>query len=105
MGTVIDVVALLVTLVAVLVSAGHAGYLALMYGAARKRPGGEPTARFAGKRARVAGAALAGALLALLISSGGVAADVIAVLLGGASGLGSLKALSSTRADFHHGRY
>ncbi|SDR15315.1 hypothetical protein [Actinopolyspora saharensis] len=105
MGTIVDVVAFLVTLLAVLAAAGHAGYLALLSNAARKRPGGQNAVNFTKKRAPVAGVTLGLGLLALLISSGGVAADVFAILLGGGAGIGSMAALRSTQSDFHAGRY
>ena len=41
------VIALVVTLVAVLAAAGHGAYLAMLTSAARKRPGGEPVVEFA----------------------------------------------------------
>lgn len=105
MGTIIDVIAFVVTLVALLAALGHAGYLALLSAAARKRPGGDPAARFARKRAPVAGTALGLGLLAILLSMGGVGTDVFAILLGGGVGVGSMQALRSTQQDFRGGRY
>ncbi|ASU80061.1 hypothetical protein CDG81_19360 [Actinopolyspora erythraea] len=105
MGTIIDVIAFVITLVALLAAVGHAGYLALLSSTARKRPGGEPAARFARRRAPVAGTALGLGLLAVLLSLGGVGTDVFAILLGGGVGMGSMKALRSTQSDFRGGRY
>lgn len=105
MGTVIGLVALLVTLAAVVVAGGHAAYLAMLSSAAKKRAGGQPAAEFAKKRYPVAGAGLAIGLLALLISTGGMGADVVAIVLGAGGGLGSLKALQTTQQRFRHGQY
>lgn len=99
-------VALIVTLVAVLAAAGHAGYLAMLSSVAKKRPGGQPTVEFVKKRIPVAGAALGVTLLALLIASGdSVSADIIGILVGGGGGLTSIKALQSTQTRFRSGQY
>lgn len=107
MGAVVGLVAILVTIAAVLAAAGHAGYLALLTSAAKKRAGGQPAVEFARKRFPVAGVGLAVSLLALLISSGSgsIGWDVFAILLGGGSGIGSVKALQSTQARFRGGQF
>ena len=106
MGMVISLVALLVTLAAVIAAAGHAGYLAMLTSAAKKRPGGQPAADFAKKRYPIAGVGLGVTLLALLISNGdSVGADVFATLLGLGGGVGSLKALQSTQSRFRKGDF
>jgi hypothetical protein len=106
MGDVVGLVAFLVTLVAVLAAAGHAGYLAMLTSAARKRPGGQPAVDFARKRFPIAGTTLGVTLLALLIASGaGVGGDIFAMLLGGGGGLVSLKALQSTQNRFRQGEF
>ncbi|SDJ65234.1 hypothetical protein SAMN04487820_10175 [Actinopolyspora mzabensis] len=105
MGTIIDVIAFVVTLLALLAALGHAGYLTLLATAARKRPGGQPAVGFARKRAPVAGTALGLGLLAVLLSTGGVVPDVFAILLGGGVGVGSTHALRSTQQNFRGGRY
>ncbi|RCW46675.1 hypothetical protein DFQ14_10111 [Halopolyspora algeriensis] len=105
MSAVVDVVAFLVTLVAVVAAAGHGGYLAMLSTAARKRPGGGPAAEFARTRMPVAGATLGVTLLALLLSSGGTGMDIVAILLGGGGGLASVQALQSSRTRFRNGEY
>ncbi|MDR7302574.1 hypothetical protein [Haloactinomyces albus] len=105
MGAVVDVVAFIVTLVAFVAAAGHGGYLAMLSSAARKRPGGQPAVDFARKRMPVTGVTLGVTLLALLISSGGVGADIVAILLGGGGGIASVKALQSSQTRFRSGRY
>jgi hypothetical protein len=103
---IIGLVALLVTLAALVVAGGHAGYLAMLSSAANKRPGGRPAAEFAKKRYPIAGVGLGVTLLALLISTGDSAgADVFAILLGAGGGVGSLKALQSTQQRFRKGEY
>lgn len=99
---VIGLVAFLVTLVAFLAAAGHAGYLALMTSTAKKRPGGDAVVEFAKKRAPVAGGTLAVTLLALLLSGGGVW-GIFAILLGGGAGVVSVKALQSSQSRFRSG--
>lgn len=105
MGAIFDLVAFLVTLAAVLASAGYAGYLTMLSSAARKRPGGGPAVQFARKRAPIAGVTLGLSLLALLVSTGGVGFDIFAILLGGGAGAASMKALQGTQSDFRAGRY
>lgn len=100
---VIGLVALVITVLAVLAGAGHAGYLALLTSAAKKRPGGQVAADYAKKRFPVAGASLGAAVLALLISTGGVGADVVAILLGGGSGIAAMKSLQTTQARLNKG--
>jgi hypothetical protein len=103
---VLGLVAFLVTLVAVLAAAGHAGYLAMLTSAAKKRAGGQPAVDFARKRFPIAGVGLGVTLLALLIgSSDTTGADIFAILLGGGGGLASLKALQSTQSKFRSGQF
>lgn len=102
-GAVIGLVAFVVTIAAVLAAAGHAGYLAVLTSTAKKRPGGQVAVDFARKRFPVAGAAFGAALLALLISAGGVGADVVAILLGGGSGFAAVKSLQTTQSRFTKG--
>jgi hypothetical protein len=100
------VVAFLVTLAAVLAAAGYAGYLAMLTSVAKKRPGGQPAVDFARKRFPIAGVGLGVTLLAFLISAGGtVGPDIFAMLLGGAGGIASLKALQSTQSKFRNGQF
>ncbi|GAA0525459.1 hypothetical protein GCM10011581_14490 [Saccharopolyspora subtropica] len=98
--------AFLVTLAALLAAAGHAGYLAMLTSAAKKRPGGQPAVDFARKRFPIAGVGLGVTLLAFLIGTGDSAgADVFATLLGAGGGIGSVKALQSTQRRFRKGEF
>ncbi|MCI2419413.1 hypothetical protein MOQ72_18385 [Saccharopolyspora sp. K220] len=102
----LSLVAFLVTLAAVLAAAGHAGYLAMLTSAAKKRAGGQPAVDFARKRFPIAGVGLGVTLLAFLISSGDTwGADVFAMLLGGGGGIASLKALQSSQSKFRKGEF
>ena len=99
-------IAFLVTFIAVLAAAGHAGYLAMLTSAAKKRPGGAPAVEFAKKRMPVAGVTLGVTLLALLISTGdGLGADIFSIVLGAGGGIASVKALQSSQSRFREGRY
>ncbi|TCP49400.1 hypothetical protein EV191_109222 [Tamaricihabitans halophyticus] len=100
----LNAIAWIVALVSLLAAAGHAGYLALLGNTANKRAGGAPVARYVRSRWPVAAGTAAGALLALLVAAGDSAtADVFAILIGGASGLGSAKALQSTQQRYRTG--
>ena len=104
MGAVLEVVALVVTLVGLLVTLGNAGYLAMLSSAAKRRGlSGEATMDYVrGQRALAGGLAVV-ALLGLLLTAGGPVADVFGLLLGGGSGLAGYRALSSTRERFRSG--
>ncbi|MFB9569711.1 hypothetical protein [Saccharopolyspora hordei] len=102
----VALVAFLVTLAALLAAAGHAGYLAMLSSAAKKRAGGQPAVEFAKKRFPVAGVGLGVTLLAFLIAAGGgFGADVFAMLLGAGGGIGSVKALQTSQSRFRNGQY
>lgn len=106
MGAIVGVIALIVTLVAVLPAAGHAVYLGMLTSAARKRPGGQPAADFARKRMPIAGVTLGVTVLALLISTGGaVGADIFAMLLGGGGGAAALQALQRSQHQLRSGEF
>lgn len=103
---VVNLVAFIVTLVALVAAAGNAGYLAMLTSAAKKRPGGQPAVDFAKKRYPIAGVAFGVSLLSVLIAtSTGVGADIFAMLLAGGGGLTSVKALQSTQTQFHKGQF
>lgn len=106
-GGVVALVAFLVTLAALVAAAGHAGYLAMVSSAAKKRAGGQPAVEFVKKRAPVAGVTLAVTLLALLIagSSASLGLDLFAMVLGAGGGAASVKALQNTQTRFRSGQY
>ncbi len=101
MGTVFGIVAAVVALVGLLAALGHVGYLAMLNGAAKRRgASGATTVDYLNGRWKVAGITAAVAALGLLLTSGGVGADVLGLLLGGGAGLAAKQALDSTRSNF-----
>jgi hypothetical protein len=103
MGAVFGIVATVIALVGLLVALGHVGYLAMLGNAARQRgAAGGATLDYVSGRWKVAGGTTAVALLGLLLTSGGMAPDVLGVLLGGGAGIAAKGALDSTRAQFRN---
>jgi hypothetical protein len=97
----LDLIALIVVIVAIVGALAHTGYLALLNSAAKRRgASGNEVVRYVGSRWPVAGVTTAGALIAALFSLGGGFLDVLAILLGAASGGVAIKALESTQKKF-----
>jgi hypothetical protein len=71
--------------------------------AANRRAGGDPISQYVRGRVPVAGVTLAVALLALLLSTGGTVADILAILAGAGSGVISYQALQTTRTRYRSG--
>lgn len=97
MGTVIDLIATIVAILGLLAAVGYGGYLLMLRSVATKRPGASHLAADARKRLPAAGGLTVGALLALLLTNGGVTPDVIGLLLGGGIGLASVNQLQGAR--------
>ncbi len=100
---VLHVLAVLAALAGLLAAAAHGGYLAMLGSAANRRAGGEPVSQYVRSQVPVAGVTFAVALLALLLSSGGPAADILAILAGAGSGAVGYQALQSTRSRYRSG--
>jgi hypothetical protein len=100
MEIVIHLVALIVALVGLVAAVAHDGYLAMLSSAANKRAGGEPVAQYVRSRWPLAGGITVAAVVALLLTTGGVAPDVLAILLGAGSGLAANNALQTTRRRY-----
>jgi hypothetical protein len=100
---VLNVIAVLAALAGLLAAAAHGGYLAMLGSAANRRAGGDPISQYVRGRVPVAGVTLAVALLALLLSTGGTVADILAILAGAGSGVISYQALQTTRTRYHSG--
>lgn len=101
MSTVIGIIAAVVALVAMAVALGNLGYLGMLHRAAKKRgAAGAPFTDHVRGRLPVAGGAAAGALVGLLLTSGGLVPDVLGLLLGVGSGLVAKASLDATRAQF-----
>lgn len=99
----IHLIAFLVALAGLLAAAAHGGYLAMLGSAANRRAGGEPVAQYVRSRVPVAGVTLGVALLALLLTRGGVGADILAILAGAGSGLVGYQALQGSRTRYRSG--
>lgn len=99
----LNVIAVLVAIAAVVVTLAHVGYLAMLNSAANKRAGGGPVAQYVRSRWPIAGATTAGALVAWLFTNGGNFMDVLAVLLAAGSSGVAVKALQSTQARYRSG--
>jgi len=99
-----NLIAVLVAIAALLAALGHAGYLAMLNSAAAKRAGGSPVAQYVRSRWAIAGVTTAGALLSLLLTSGGGFADTLAILLAVGSGGVAVKAMQSTQERYRIGK-
>ena len=103
MGAVIGLVAFVVALVGLLAALGHVGYLAMLNSAARKRgAAGAYAIDYVSGRWKVAGITTGAAALALLLTSGGIAPDILGILLGGGAGIVAKNQLDSTRKQFRN---
>ncbi|MGH4025491.1 MAG: hypothetical protein ACRDRV_13030 [Pseudonocardiaceae bacterium] len=102
--------ALLLHLLAVLAALGglaaglaHGGYLLMLGSAANRRAGGEPVSQYVRGRVPIAAVTLGVALFALLLSTGGPVADVLAIVAGGGTGALGYQALQDTRERYRSG--
>lgn len=103
MGTVINLIAVVVALAGLVAAVAHGGYLAMLQSAAKKRAGGMPVAQYVRSRWPVAAGTTGLALLALLLTSGPAFADVLAILAGGGSAVVATQALQGTRQRYRSG--
>jgi hypothetical protein len=99
----LQLVAVVVALVGLVAALAHDGYLALLGSAARKRAGGSPIAQYVRSRYVIAAVTTGVALVALLLTTGGVFSDVLAIIAGGGSGLIAYQALQGTRQRYRSG--
>jgi hypothetical protein len=97
MEMVIGLVAAIVAILGLLGALGYGGYLLMLQSVAKKRPGASHLAADARRHLPAAGGLTLGALVALLFTSGGLAPDVIGLLLGGGVGLVSVNQLQAAR--------
>jgi hypothetical protein len=101
MGAVVGVIAFVIALVGLIAALGHVGYLAMLNSAARKRgASGQYAVDYVGGRWKVAGVTAAAAAFGLLLTSGGIAPDVLGLLISGGAGLAAQRQLESTRKNF-----
>src|SRR5262249_36517791 len=102
-GMVLNVIAVLVALAGFLAAAAHGGYLAMLGSAANRRAGGDRASQSVRGRVPAAAGTLAVALVALLLTTGGLTGDILAILVGAGSGVAGYQALQSTRTRFRGG--
>lgn len=98
------IIALLIALAGLLMALGHVGYLAMLNNAAKQRGvAGATTAEYVSGRWKVAGGTAGVALLGLLLTSGGLGADILGILVAGGAGVAAKGALDTTRKQFRGG--
>ncbi|SHL40042.1 hypothetical protein SAMN05443637_12712 [Pseudonocardia thermophila] len=105
MTWIIGIIAAVVAVAGLLVSAGYLGYLAMLNNAAKKRGlSGGAAAELVKSRWAVAGGATAAAVIGLMItSSSSIGADVLGLVLAGGAGVVAKKGLDSTRKQLGSG--
>ncbi|MQA63326.1 MAG: hypothetical protein GEU86_17955 [Actinophytocola sp.] len=104
MGTIVNVVAVVIAITSVIAAAGHTAYLGMLSSAASKRAGGEPVANYVRGRWPIAIGTTAAALVAWLMTGSDAAMiDVLAIALAAGSGVAATRALRSTQARYRIG--
>ncbi len=99
----VHLIAVLAALAGLLAALGNGGYLAMLGSAANRRAPRDPVNQYVRSRVPVAVATLGVALFALLLTTGGSFADVLAILAGAGSGVVGYQALQSTRTRYRSG--
>ncbi|MGH3431967.1 MAG: hypothetical protein ACRDQB_03925 [Thermocrispum sp.] len=104
MGTIVNVIAVVIAIVSVAATLGHSAYLALLNSAANKRAGGAPVAQYVRGRWPIALGTTAVALVAwLMTSADSIPVDVLAILVAGGSGAVAAKSLRATQERYRIG--
>jgi hypothetical protein len=99
----LNLIAIIIAIAAVVATLAHVGYLALLNSAANKRAGGAPVAQWVRSRWAIAGITTAAAFLAWLLTNGEGFGDTLAILLGAGSGITATKALQETQQRYRTG--
>lgn len=100
---VINAIAVIIALAGLLAALAHGGYLLMLGSAAGKRAGGAPVTQYVRGRLPTAGVTAGVALLALLLTAGGVPLDLLAIVAGAGSGAVAYQALQTTRDRYRSG--
>lgn len=104
MGTVINLVAIIIAIASLVAALGHLGYLVMLNNAAKQRAGGGPISEYVRGRWAIAGGTAAASLVAWLFTAGtSTTTDILAILIAGGSGVATTKTLQSTQAKFPSG--
>jgi hypothetical protein len=96
----LNLIAIIIAIAAVVATVAHAGYLAMLNSAANKRAGGQPVAQYIRSRLPLAGITTGAALLAWLMTNGGGFLDTLAILVAAGSGITATKALQATQQRY-----
>jgi hypothetical protein len=97
----IDLIATVVAIAGLVAAGGTAAYLFLLRNAATKRgAAGASIAADVRKRMIPVLVAVAGAVIALILTGGQTFADILAIVVGGGAGGFAAKQLSSVREDY-----
>jgi len=99
----LNLIAIIIAIAAVIAALAHDGYLAMLSSAANKRAGGAPIAQWVRSRWPLAGITTGAALVAWLLTNGQDFSDVLAILLATGSGVTATKALQSTQQRYRTG--
>lgn len=104
MGSIVNIIAVVIAIVAVLAAVGHGAYLAMLNSAANKRAGGAPVAKWVQSRwPIVAGTTVVAALAWLMTSADSIPVDILAMLVAGTSGAVATRALRQTQERYRIG--
>ncbi|WP_156914846.1 hypothetical protein [Thermocrispum municipale] len=104
MGTIVNLIAVVIAIASVLAALGHDAYLALLNNAAAKRAGGAPVAAYVRGRWAVALGATAVALVGwAMTGADSIAVDVLAALVAGGGGAVAVKSLRETQERYRIG--
>lgn len=103
MSFLLHVLAVLAALGGLAAALAHGGYLLMLGSAANQRAGGEPVRQYVRGRVPIAAVTLGVALLALLLSTGGTVADILAIVAGAGTGALGYQAFEETRTRYRSG--
>ena len=104
MGSIVNIIAVVIAIVSVLAALGHGAYLAMLNSAANKRADGAPVAKYVQSRWSIVAGTTAVAFVAwLMTSADSIPIDVLAILVAGTSGVVATRALRSTQERYRIG--